>query len=47
MALDFIGEEEIPELTEEMLTIAVVKKPIGGARSRKANSPIPTDEVKT
>lgn len=38
--------EEIPELTEEMLTIAVVKKPIGGARSRKANSHMPTDEVK-
>ena len=38
--------EEIPELTEEMLTIAVIKKPTGRAQSRKANSPRPTDEVK-
>ena len=37
--------DEIPELTEEMLAIAVVKKPAGRARSRKENSPVPTDEV--
>jgi hypothetical protein len=38
--------EEIPELTEEMLAIAVVKKPTGRARSRKADTPKATDEVK-
>ncbi|USX16304.1 hypothetical protein NHH88_11155 [Oxalobacteraceae bacterium OTU3CAMAD1] len=39
--------EEIPELTEEMLAIAVIKKPAGRARSRKGNSHTPTDEVKS
>lgn len=38
--------EEIPELTEEMLAIAVVKKPAGSARVTDVNSPMPTDEPK-
>ena len=37
--------EEIPEITEEMLAIAVVKKPAGRARSAKDKSQTPTDEV--
>ena len=39
--------EEIPELTEESLAMAVIKKPASPASGVPAISPPPVDEVKS
>ncbi|USX28688.1 hypothetical protein NHH73_10550 [Oxalobacteraceae bacterium OTU3CINTB1] len=36
--------EEIPELTEEMLAIAVIKKPVSGSSPVYVNAPMPHKE---
>ena len=38
--------EEIPELTEEMLAIAVIRKPVSGSSPTYANAPMPGQEPK-